>query len=591
MNELFYPLINMSISATWVALIVMILRFFVKKVSKRMTCLLWLLVGIRLCCPIFIESNFSIIPNSTPVRESTVSSTVIQETVDKSKNTSTDTIVKPAINNNPINEKVEAVDKRELEHKKFDIHNAMVYAPFVWLSGVSIMLGYIMVSFMRLRKNLKVSIKTSENVYICDEIDAPFVAGLLSPKVYVPSALSEVDYKNVLMHETAHVERKDHIWKLIAFVVLSFYWFNPVLWVAYVLFGRDLELACDEKVIQNLGAMEKKNYAQSLLDCSSRESLFHVCPIAFGDVGVKERVKAITGYKKPGIWVIIFAIIICGGVAVCCLTNPAKKIAAKEINERLAVSEQGIFYLKNNMLYEYKDNKWTADPEYNDIKEIRTGEGLTIVYNDGRIDYLGELENDENMPLGSAYCNLVANESIAFSSSTPVDSVNQDVMSVDALILGREGNIFYYDGYKFDKITALSEKIIQVEGSYMLSESGKVYRFDQENNTISLLYEENKIINISAAQYYAGCACITENRNVIVLDQDYECDEHMADKVIQGNGFTLTIDTFGNVKVFGDIDDSAKSEIENNKDISQVCIYFDKIYLLAKDNRLYTIQL
>ena len=181
-------------------------------------------------------------------------------------------------------------------------------AGWVWLLGLAAMLAYALVSYLRLRRRVRVSIPLWENIYVCDEVPSPFILGIVRPRIYLPSVLDEAQRGSVLSHERAHLARRDHWWKPLGFALLAVYWFNPLLWLAYTLLCRDIELACDERVVQFMELEERKAYSAALLNCSTNRAHFAACPVAFGEVSVKERIKSVLSYKKPGFWISLVAV-------------------------------------------------------------------------------------------------------------------------------------------------------------------------------------------------------------------------------------------------------------------------------------------
>ena len=194
----------------------------------------------------------------------------------------------------------------------------------MWLIGLAAMLAYALVSYLRLRRRVRASIPLRENIYVCDEVASPFILGIVRPRIYLPSALDEAQWGSVLSHERAHLARHDHWWKPLGFALLAVYWFNPLLWLAYTLLCRDIELACDERALCGMDAGQIKDYSSALLACSVPRRMIAACPLAFGEVGVGARVKNALRYKKPAFWVVAVSVVVCTVVAVCFLTNPER---------------------------------------------------------------------------------------------------------------------------------------------------------------------------------------------------------------------------------------------------------------------------
>ncbi|MGM9618237.1 MAG: M56 family metallopeptidase [Oscillospiraceae bacterium] len=307
---MFVKLINTSISASWLILAVIVLRLLWKQIPKAVHCALWGLVAIRLICPFSITSSLSLIPNAETIPENAL----CMEASAQSNHVAVGIAANPLL---PGSAHME-VDTTVGQLQAFDR-----YGTLIWAAGMVLILLYAMVSYLRLRKKVSASIRTKEDIWICDQVDSPFILGILRPRIYLPSSMEESQWSYVLAHEQAHLKRRDHWWKPLGFVLLAVYWFNPFIWTAYMLLCRDIEMACDEKVVRDMGLQEKKTYAETLLSYSATCRMISACPLAFGEIGVKERVKAVLHYKKPAFWVITFSVVICAVLAVCFLTNPA----------------------------------------------------------------------------------------------------------------------------------------------------------------------------------------------------------------------------------------------------------------------------
>ena len=311
MAAVFLKLLNLSISASWLVLAVLALRLVSKRSPKWMNVLLWGIVALRLMLPFSIESALSLIPSAE-----TVSPAVVQ--FDPAPTiTSGVSVIDNAVN--------PALSEHFAAAPTASVNPLYVWteiAGWVWLIGLGAMLLYAFVSYLRLRRRVSVSLPIQDNIYLCDAISSPFILGVVKPRIYLPSGLDEVQRQNVLSHERAHLTRRDHWWKPLGFALLAVYWFNPMLWLAYALLCRDIELACDEQVIRTMDESAVKTYSTVLLACSMPRKAVITCPLAFGEVGVKERVKNALHYKKPAFWVVAASVAVCVVVAVCFLTNP-----------------------------------------------------------------------------------------------------------------------------------------------------------------------------------------------------------------------------------------------------------------------------
>lgn len=311
MSVIFLKLLNLSISASWLVLVVLVLRLVLKRAPKWVNVLLWGMVALRLMLPFSIESALSLIPSAE-----TVSPEVVQ--FDPAPTITSgvefiDNAVNPSLSESFAAAPLASVNP---------LYVWTYLAGWVWLIGLAAMLLYALVSYLRLRRCVRASIPLRENIYVCDEVPSPFILGIVHPRIYLPSALDEAQRGSVLSHERAHLARRDHWWKPLGFALLAVYWFNPLLWLAYTLLCRDIELACDERVLRGMDAGQVKAYSSALLACSVPRRMIAACPLAFGEVGVGARVKNALRYKKPAFWVIAASVIVCIVVAVCFLTNP-----------------------------------------------------------------------------------------------------------------------------------------------------------------------------------------------------------------------------------------------------------------------------
>lgn len=311
MAAVFLKLLNLSISASWLVLAVLVLRLVSKRSPKWINVLLWGIVALRLVLPFSIESALSLIPSAE-----TVSPAVVQFAPAPTI-TSGVSVIDNAVNPS-LSEHFSAVPTASVN----PLYVWTEIAGWVWLIGLGAMLLYALVSYLRLRRRVSVSLPVQDHIYLCDAISSPFILGVVKPHIYLPSDLDEVQRQNVLAHEQAHLARRDHWWKPLGFALLAVYWFNPVLWLAYTLLCRDIELACDERVIRTMDESAVKTYSTVLLACSMPRKAVITCPLAFGEVGVKERVRNALHYKKPAFWVVAASVAVCVVVAVCFLTDP-----------------------------------------------------------------------------------------------------------------------------------------------------------------------------------------------------------------------------------------------------------------------------
>ena len=310
MNELFLKIINMSISASWLVLAVLILRFVLKKAPKWINVLLWGIVAIRLICPFSFESTLSLIPSA--------------ETIPLNIGMDTTPTINSGISaiNNAVNPIISQSNTPMAGASVNLLQITIGIYEYIWIFGMIALALYTAISYWRLRRKVDTAVRYKDNIFQSENVSFPFVLGIIKPRIYLPFKMNGQYLEHVVAHEQAHICRKDHWWKPLGFLLLMIHWFNPLMWLAYVLLCRDIELACDEKVIKELGNEQRGDYTQALVACSINRRMIAACPLAFGEVSVKERVKSVMNYKKPAFWVIIISVIVCVGIAVCFLTNP-----------------------------------------------------------------------------------------------------------------------------------------------------------------------------------------------------------------------------------------------------------------------------
>lgn len=331
MTELFLSFVNRSITAGWMILPVLCLRWCLRNFrSKDLICILWGLVGLRLALPFSLPSPFSLIPSaqtiptdimyaSSPAIDTGLST--LNQTVNPMLSTSFSP--DPATSANPL-------------------QILLALAALIWVIGIALFALYALISLLRLRHRLAEAVPVGENVWVCDHIASPFLLGLIHPRIYLPSSLDPQTAASVIAHEHAHLMRRDSIWKAVGFVLLALYWFHPLVWVAYVLFCRDMELACDARATRDFSPAERKTYAEALLACSLPHAGRSFCPLAFGEIGVKSRIRALLQGKKPSRFLVIVTISIIAILAVCFLTDPVPSDPSESSTSALALTDDVI---------------------------------------------------------------------------------------------------------------------------------------------------------------------------------------------------------------------------------------------------------
>ena len=313
MSKIFLSIINMSISASYIVIAVLLLRLLLKKAPKWIAVFLWGIVAVRLVCPFSIESVLSLIPSSEVVSPNIMTD-----------NTPTINTGIPIINStlNPV------ISESFTPDPGASANPLQIWIPILtatWIVGIVALLIYTVISYAKVKRKIGTAVLYKDNIYQSEHVVSPFVLGIIKPKIYLPFNMNEKDMEHVVAHEMAHIRRKDHLWKPLGFLLLTIHWFNPLMWLGYVLLCRDIELACDEKVIGELDHDARADYSEALLTCSVNRKMIAACPLAFGEVGVKDRVKSVLNYKKPAFWIIIAAVVACVVLAVCFLTDPKLK--------------------------------------------------------------------------------------------------------------------------------------------------------------------------------------------------------------------------------------------------------------------------
>lgn len=310
MDDVFLKLVNLSISASWLILAVLVLRVVLKKAPKWVMPLLWGVVALRLVCLFSIESALSLIPSAE-----TIPSEIVTETREPVlyEQATLDIVTNPTL---PSAAEVPVGVSRQQAQVDFNIYSVL------WLAGMAALLVHALVSAGKLKRKLATAILLRDNIYESEFVDSPFVFGVVKPNIYLPMHMDEGTAAYVIAHEHAHLARRDHWWKVLGYLVLALHWFNPLVWVAYILFCRDIELACDEKVVRGLDGAARADYSQALLSCAAPKRAVAACPLAFGEGNIKTRVKSALHYKKPAFWVAAAAVLAVVIVAVCFLTNP-----------------------------------------------------------------------------------------------------------------------------------------------------------------------------------------------------------------------------------------------------------------------------
>lgn len=359
MADCFLKIFNISVTASYLVVAVLLLRLVLKKAPRWSICLLWGIVALRLIMPFSFESELSLIPSANTV--------VVSDTADapfeiNTGVTAVDTEINNIISENKdsidevnqsisnaiaaVDETADTPEKNTVPPTKIKISIFTVLG-LVWLAGVAAMLIYSAVSFVIIRKKVRICLNSHDNIYYCDNIDTSFILGIFKPKIYLQSGMSQENTDYVIKHERAHLKRCDHLLKPFAFLLLSIYWFNPFIWLSYILLCRDIESACDEKVIKGAENFDIMGYSTALLNCGTKRRMVIACPVAFGELSVKSRIKSVLKYKRPPRWLCVTAIVLSVALAVCFLTDPIQKVSAVAENIEYETVVEYI-YTENN---------------------------------------------------------------------------------------------------------------------------------------------------------------------------------------------------------------------------------------------------
>ena len=361
MPQIFIEILNMSIAASYLILAVALLRVPLKKAPKWISVLLFGIAAIRLICPFSIESVLSLIPSANTV------SPDIMVTPNPEINSGIPFI------DNTINPVITDTFKPEIGASVNPLQLAVGFASYIWLVGIAILVAHAIISYFKIKRRVRFAVRIRDNIYASEGVTSPFVLGIINPRIYIPYNMDSRDEEYVIAHEMAHIRRRDYIWKPLGYAILTLHWFNPVVWLGYILLCRDIEGACDEKVIKELGHEERASYSEALLSCSANRRIITACPLAFGEQGVKGRIKSVLNYKKPAFWIIIVALIASVVLSVVFLTDPVKEsenVYLKEVN--LLYAGEGDF-----SEYEFRNsvNRYTGTCEN---LEWSSGDGIYI---------------------------------------------------------------------------------------------------------------------------------------------------------------------------------------------------------------------
>lgn len=374
MSQIFLKVVNMSISAGYIVLAVLLLRLILKKAPKWSAVILWGIVALRLICPFNLESALSLIPSAE-----TVSSDIMMDRTPEINSgiPVINNIVNPVILGSFAPDPATSANPLQLWIPTFAA---------VWLAGIAALAIYTAISYTKVKRRVGTAVLLRDNVYQSETVRSPFVLGIIKPRIYLPFNMKEQDMAHVIAHEQAHVSRRDHWWKPLGFLLLTFHWFNPLMWLAYVLLCRDIELACDERVIRELDRDSRADYSQALLNCSVNRRMISACPLAFGEVSVKNRVRSVLNYKKPAFWIALIAVLACVAAAVCFLTNPPIKDENNDpdVSDAIHTEYDGVYISLKSIDTNHGGYKVFNVKLHNETsKNVMYGEVYAIEYKDG----------------------------------------------------------------------------------------------------------------------------------------------------------------------------------------------------------------
>ena len=329
MQQLFQNILTASFHGSVVIVVVILLRLVLKKTPKKFLCLLWLLAGLRLMMPFEIQSSLSLQPEPLPVAEEILwqepaAASMPEFTELPQTPVQEDTVQQAAAvpEASAVPDAAAPVPAADPQPEKEPLSwPAML--PYFWLAVTSCFALYSVCAYVTLRRKVRLAVKIPGG-YECENIETAFILGFIRPKIYIPMGMSQTVRKHILAHERTHLEKGDHWFKMVGFVALALHWFNPLVWAAYILLCKDIEMACDERVVQFMELNERKEYAAALLNCSTNRAHLAACPVAFGEVSVKYRIKSVLNYRKPSFWISMLGVIAIGFVAVCLVTSPTE---------------------------------------------------------------------------------------------------------------------------------------------------------------------------------------------------------------------------------------------------------------------------
>jgi beta-lactamase regulating signal transducer with metallopeptidase domain len=523
MSKLFISMLNMSLMASYIILFVMLIRIPLKKAPKAISYALWSVVAFRLIIPFSLESIFSLIPrnmNANPIPQDIIYQQSPQ-----------------------INSGIKIVDSFINQSLSAPIIGAstnplQIYAEigaYIWILGMIILFIYSVTSILLLKKQLKSAELIENNIFKAGNLKTPFVLGLIRPKIYLPEGINYEERSYILLHEQTHIHRKDHIIKIFAFLILSIHWFNPLVWIAFILMSRDMELSCDERVLKEKNENIKKAYASSLLSLASGRHILHASPLAFGEGNVKGRIKNVMNYKKPKFWVILIAMILAIVVSIGLIVNPINDTKLSDASDIYQVSEKWAEALKNRdgkIRYDLMAPESKAD-YYNSLVEIN-----------GEVEYPWVI--GWSSPYVESYDIEISRESAVITYITKTQSESEEYVYQEQLFFTNiEGKNYVSKYYEFDISKSNIEPTINIGDSikFTKEEIGEAIElvkndFDFPASTLTKIWykeEESDKFSKLYLDYGRGSVNGAESENVIVLLSNFDVDDSGEDSSLNPN--------------------------------------------------------
>ena len=453
MQSFFLELFNLALSAGWLALAILVVRLIFPRLPKGIRMGMWALLGLRLCLPFSIESALSLIPSREPLPPEILisASPTIESGI-------------PAVNE-VINPVISGTLAPTAEANVNPVQMLMLAAGVIWLAGAAVMLLYAVISGILLHRRVRVAIACDEKTFLCDAVDAPFVLGIFRPRIYLPSAISEADAAQVLLHERAHLARRDHIWKPLGFLLRTVYWFHPVFWFAFRAFAKDIEYACDALVIRDMDLAARKSYSEALLAASTRRFSL-ACPLAFGEEDVRGRLSAVLSYKKPAFWLSLVGVVLCVCLALGFLTDP---VTAGWQSENVDVVGLTCAAECEDVVFEHQsDNLMVADP-YIIMNWINYSETDALCFGDNYVLWCGDEQINADMVFDSGVHQL--GSGVSYEERISLAGVK---LSKGSYLLEKE---FWFSKEPETKYRAYIRFVVEDVASFL----GKSYNLEEEN--------------------------------------------------------------------------------------------------------------